>query len=757
MPSVEELLNQPIEEGYAFSADDADAYCQIDELGRIITLNYKATVLGVEHDKAVERVFFACPRYVGDNVDLDLTQCTVYVNYMNAGGEKDRYIVTDLNVAEDDSSKVTFSWLLSRKVTAVQGDVRFIVCAVKTKTGGEVEQEWNTTIARANVLEGLEPGEYALDQDDMDVVNQLMDMIYAEIQGANQWLEDLHGVEVTSGTEPYGQKTEVWINKKTDPEEYGVMDEQDYKVLEGVANTIKNYIPKDSTDITESISEYADKFFYVTEDERGVIVGDLSGYYLHTVQVAYGYKYYISVNSNIFRIGESSLALNSGVVISGYEKYDGMYAYEYTPSLESIKYLYIMYKIPDNKDVASISIYQEKKEYHPNVIMIAANNSSDADKRNAKYICPGVNDENIIQNVINELATNGGGTCLLLNGDYNIDALSQVGGVTDYSYACSICLREELPQCNIKISGISPCMRKMGEKSPYGTAILHVNSNVFSQISENNFNRSSIIGYFGTVRQYPKYGIEVENIGIEIASNQYPINVVDGYFYSQMRVKNVFITVLTTGDSEDTSGYEIPNDKCVGFVTPQGSAMGTGQRFDGCFVWGLGVGYEINAEHLIMEQCGARFSYIPFRFGANRSVGVNSHDITLINCCDEGCIRGISFASIPYMQSVNLYDYNSEIHKTGNFARQQDSYEENPGDYRGNIYYTCVYVDGAGRNVFRPFFKNDGSGINFNVVNTTVLKSGNISDRPTEGNPRQRYYAIDENKEYIYYNGWHEV
>ena len=192
MPTIDELLNQPIDEEYVFSTDDVDAYCQIDEEGRIITLNSRATVLGVEHDKAVERVFFVCPRYVGDNVNLDLTGCTVYINYMNAGGEKDRYIVTDLNVAEDDEAKVTFSWLLSRKVTAIRGDVHFVVCAVKTKTGGEIEQEWNTTIVRANVLEGLEPEEYVLGSEDMDVVNQLLDMVAQEIdQKGQQVLESI--------------------------------------------------------------------------------------------------------------------------------------------------------------------------------------------------------------------------------------------------------------------------------------------------------------------------------------------------------------------------------------------------------------------------------------------------------------------------------------------------------------------------------------------------------------------------------------
>lgn len=183
MPSVDELLLNGIgtlddEESF----EETNKYCEIDETGRVIVLNDLAEILGVENDKAVERVYFRCPRYVGDNVDLDLKQCTVYINFQNANMDKDQYIVTDLNTDETDSTKVTFSWLLSKKVTQYKGIVNFIVCARKTKTGGEIEQEWNTTLARATVLEGLEPDPYAVPSDDLDVVNQLMGLVKEEIE-----------------------------------------------------------------------------------------------------------------------------------------------------------------------------------------------------------------------------------------------------------------------------------------------------------------------------------------------------------------------------------------------------------------------------------------------------------------------------------------------------------------------------------------------------------------------------------------------
>ena len=126
-------------------------YCIIDAESRKITVPDEYKLLGVESDKDVERVYFKCPKVVGDGIDL--STLGLRINYQNADGQKDSYPVDDLTV---ENEFITFSWLLSRKAVAYKGTVKFIVCAVRTGDDGMVSNEWNTTIASAEVLEGLE-------------------------------------------------------------------------------------------------------------------------------------------------------------------------------------------------------------------------------------------------------------------------------------------------------------------------------------------------------------------------------------------------------------------------------------------------------------------------------------------------------------------------------------------------------------------------------------------------------------------------
>jgi hypothetical protein len=76
---------------------------------------------GVEADAGSERKYFQCPRYVGNH--LDLTGCFVRMNYRNANGEIDSYLIEDLTV---DGDNVTFSWVLSPNVVMYKGQVSFI-------------------------------------------------------------------------------------------------------------------------------------------------------------------------------------------------------------------------------------------------------------------------------------------------------------------------------------------------------------------------------------------------------------------------------------------------------------------------------------------------------------------------------------------------------------------------------------------------------------------------------------------------------
>lgn len=142
-------------------------YCTIDPETREITVPDTYKILGVESDEDVERVYFKCPKIVGDNIDL--SELFIFVNYENAAGEKDRYYCDDMKA---DGDYITFSWLISRKVAKARGIVRFIVCAKKS-IEEDVTNEWNTTVARSQVLEGLEPDEF-FEETYPDIINQIL-------------------------------------------------------------------------------------------------------------------------------------------------------------------------------------------------------------------------------------------------------------------------------------------------------------------------------------------------------------------------------------------------------------------------------------------------------------------------------------------------------------------------------------------------------------------------------------------------------
>lgn len=167
--TADELLNQSDSSVSVYSVESTDK-CIINPETREIEIPETYQILGVESDEKVERIVFQCPKIVGDNIDLSSLQ--LRVNYRNANGDKDQYIVTDVNT---EGENIVFSWLLSRKVTAYQGTVQFAVCAVKV-SDSEITNEWNTTLAAATVLEGLEV-ESTIDEESSDVIEQLIQII----------------------------------------------------------------------------------------------------------------------------------------------------------------------------------------------------------------------------------------------------------------------------------------------------------------------------------------------------------------------------------------------------------------------------------------------------------------------------------------------------------------------------------------------------------------------------------------------------
>ena len=157
MPTVDELLNNTIE----------SQVCTIDPDTRVINVPACYKEFGVEADEKVNRIKFQCPKIVGDNIDL--TTFNLYINYMNARGNYNAYLVDDVTVSGDN---ITFSWLLSRHVTEKSGTVNYIVCAKKSDDTS-VLNEWNTKVATATVGVGLE-ATTVVEEQNADVIEQIL-------------------------------------------------------------------------------------------------------------------------------------------------------------------------------------------------------------------------------------------------------------------------------------------------------------------------------------------------------------------------------------------------------------------------------------------------------------------------------------------------------------------------------------------------------------------------------------------------------
>lgn len=228
MSEIQDLLN-------ASTQDMVDDYLIIDDNSREIYVPSGELLFGVTNDEKTERKYFQCPRIVGDNVDL--TQYQLYINYQNANGEKDKYIVTDVKVVDDN---ITFTWLLSRKVTEYQGNISFIVCARNVDSLGNITNEWNTTIATGTCVVGLEvddltPGEQ---EQARDYFLQLEQELSALAETENNRLLTTSSNQITNITNKGSEQVQL---------------------VENTAKKALDSIPSTYTDLQKQVNEVEDR------------------------------------------------------------------------------------------------------------------------------------------------------------------------------------------------------------------------------------------------------------------------------------------------------------------------------------------------------------------------------------------------------------------------------------------------------------------------------------------------------------------
>ena len=138
----------------------------VDEDLRTIAIPSRGKIAGVRNDKDVNRIAIA----IRKNYDgTDLSNFNAKINYLNAKSQPNYYMVTDKIVDED---YLILIWLVTYDVTAYKGEVLFSV-QLFTANGGVIQQQFNTTIEKLYVLDGLQVEDYIQPVDKILLIEQL--------------------------------------------------------------------------------------------------------------------------------------------------------------------------------------------------------------------------------------------------------------------------------------------------------------------------------------------------------------------------------------------------------------------------------------------------------------------------------------------------------------------------------------------------------------------------------------------------------
>lgn len=136
---------------------------------RIVSVPKELQRIAVQYDHDVETVTFDCPRYWDG---LDMSELRIYVNYMRRDRVVGCYLARNVTVDTIDSAIMHFDWTISRNVSQVAGEIKFLVCIKKGDSEGNEINHWNSELNnQMYVSEGLEVGDEFFD-DYSDIILQ---------------------------------------------------------------------------------------------------------------------------------------------------------------------------------------------------------------------------------------------------------------------------------------------------------------------------------------------------------------------------------------------------------------------------------------------------------------------------------------------------------------------------------------------------------------------------------------------------------
>lgn len=215
MSKADELLNSLSEDDISLQLvnPETEPHIVIGE-DRIISVPEELRRIAVQYDHDVETVTFDCPRYWDG---LDMSKLSIYINYMRKDRHVACYKATDIVVDSTDPNIMHFNWTVSRNVSEVKGELKFLVCIKKGDSEGYEVNHWNSELnTEMYISEGLEVDPSILDPYP-DIISQWEDEVQRvkDILLAARDAGEFDGATFTPSVDDAGNLS--WTNDKGRP------------------------------------------------------------------------------------------------------------------------------------------------------------------------------------------------------------------------------------------------------------------------------------------------------------------------------------------------------------------------------------------------------------------------------------------------------------------------------------------------------------------------------------------------------------
>ena len=392
-------------------------------------------------------------------------------------------------------------------------------------------------------------------------------------------------------------------------------------------------------------------------------------------------------------------------------------------------------------------------------VKVAAADSSAAAKAAADFVCPGTNDQEVLQAALDR-CKNEERDLFLYNGVYMIDAFSERA---DKGPRAAVCIPNM--KRNFVLRGQS-FFQAGRDTSPSNGVVLYARSDIWRtagdgipSVLRGEWTKNGIGSLFGG-------GLRIENVSVFICDAQHPARCIDLRCNDGVEVRNMRLRGMgdrcMRGDAFPYRKFgplPVPHIDAIGITMTGGSNLPLA-RYDNIYVSGFGQAFQVGGEHVICNDCLANFNLYGWTFG-NYEFGTphgaaDNHPIVLINCGDEQNVHLPLFAKcgdhggrIHGLQSVTMIGMDFERvpgytigGKTGDNMR-----ETLPGTWRGRIEYTMQPAWHATNAVHQALWAEDGSGSGFETRNLAHKRIGTSAERRTYyPHLGQQYFDTDLGK-----------